>query len=220
MDTYCKINLGGETFQTRTANDQGKTPQWKDALEFRLSGEQTFKVSLWDKDIGGKDDFLGEAVIPILPEMLGKRGYTDWYNLVKKGKSGGKIQLMYEFYSANQQGYGFTNNHGVAETEKPIIPYIKPPPGQAIPGLRSQEEVANSFLQSQLALQNRQQYLFQQQLPLEYSQILPQQQLQNSVPMVTTTTTTQTVTTVPVQITTSYRPLIPSLPPAPSLIYK
>ena len=105
MDPYVKVTLGAQTFKTRTANNQPVNPKWGDALEFRVTSEKEASVSLWDKDTGSRDDFLGETKIPITPVILSKEPVSDWFPINRKDKCTGRVLVSFEFFPQKQQGY-------------------------------------------------------------------------------------------------------------------
>ena len=107
MDPYAKVTIGGNTYKTGTANDQGKNPNWQDTFTFRVQGQANMMdVYVFDKDDGSNDDFIGEAHIP-LSDVFQRRNVSDWFNLTRKGSNSGQIMITLEFFPEGAQGgYG------------------------------------------------------------------------------------------------------------------
>lgn len=98
MDPYAKITIGSSVFKTRTAVNQGKNPNWQDTFNHRVNGESSMHVVLFDKDYVTRDDYIGEATIP-LNEVYMKGTHSGWYNVQRKGRSAGQIMIQFEFHS-------------------------------------------------------------------------------------------------------------------------
>lgn len=77
MDPFANITIGSSTQKTRTANDMGKNPVWSDTLTFNIRGDQQMHVSLFDKDVGSKDDYIAETSIPLL-DIFSKKTHSEW----------------------------------------------------------------------------------------------------------------------------------------------
>lgn len=77
MDPYAICEIGGQKNQTSVAKRQGKTPKWNDSLTFRVMGDQTLKLSLYDKDTF-KDTFIGDCLIP-LAAAYQAHPHSEWY---------------------------------------------------------------------------------------------------------------------------------------------
>jgi C2 domain len=112
MDTYCVITVGASTHKTRTANNMGKNPNWKDTLEFEFSDNMSMTVSLWDHDCSDEGDFIGSTEISEILKLASKTNPTHWVSIYKKNPTGsglgvesGKLLLQVEYYAQNQPGY-------------------------------------------------------------------------------------------------------------------
>lgn len=59
-DPYCKIQLGKEKNKTKTISHT-VNPKWREGFDMYWYSEYDdyLDVSVWDKDIGSKDDFMG-----------------------------------------------------------------------------------------------------------------------------------------------------------------
>lgn len=97
MDCYAKITVGSNVFKTKPAHDQGKNPNWQENFQARVNGDQSMHVAIYDQDDGSKDDYVGECQVPI-GEVYQRRQCSNWYNIVRKGKSIGQIMIVLEFY--------------------------------------------------------------------------------------------------------------------------
>lgn len=95
-DPFVIVTLGGNRLQTGVAKNMGRTPSWNDALGFRVNNEQSFQVSVFDKDHIGKDDFLGECTVQ-MAEIYQRRNGANWYQLNNNGKDAGRVMIAYEF---------------------------------------------------------------------------------------------------------------------------
>lgn len=58
-DPYCWVEHGNEKLKTQTKK-KTLNPRWDESFEFPVFGaDRKFKVTLWDWDQFGEDDFLG-----------------------------------------------------------------------------------------------------------------------------------------------------------------
>ena len=59
-DPYCKIILGKEKFKTKAINAT-VNPKWRESFDLYWFEEldEEMEITIFDKDIGGKDDFMG-----------------------------------------------------------------------------------------------------------------------------------------------------------------
>ena len=63
-DPYCKIALGKERFKSKSISCT-INPKWRESFDLYWHEEFDNELSLtiWDKDIGAKDDFMGRCVL-------------------------------------------------------------------------------------------------------------------------------------------------------------
>ncbi|XP_041464336.1 multiple C2 and transmembrane domain-containing protein 1-like isoform X3 [Lytechinus variegatus] len=65
-DPYVKFKLGGEKWKSRV---ESKTlnPKWMEQFDLRMYEEQSsmLEISVWDKDLGSKDDIMGRSHIDL-----------------------------------------------------------------------------------------------------------------------------------------------------------
>ncbi|XP_022105841.1 multiple C2 and transmembrane domain-containing protein 2-like isoform X3 [Acanthaster planci] len=65
-DPYIKFKLGSEKYKSKT--EKGTlNPKWMEQFDLRLFEDQTnmLEISVWDKDVGSKDDIMGRCQIDI-----------------------------------------------------------------------------------------------------------------------------------------------------------
>ena len=84
MDPYAKCTIGGTVHQTQVAWNQSKNPVWQDTFNYRVNGEQSMHVAVYDKDTTTRDDYIGECTIP-LQQVYSNRQQSGWYNLTRRG---------------------------------------------------------------------------------------------------------------------------------------
>lgn len=97
MDPYCVCTIGKERHQTSVAKGQGKTPEWQDLLKFSFNGETEMTVSVHDKHKLKKDGYLGECII-LLTDVMALKNMINTFELFRKGKPEGKINIALEFH--------------------------------------------------------------------------------------------------------------------------
>ena len=59
-DPYCKLSLGKEKYKSKSKSET-INPKWRESFDFNWYEEldNELEVSVWDKDVGSKDDFMG-----------------------------------------------------------------------------------------------------------------------------------------------------------------
>lgn len=92
MDPYCVIRCGPDTKRTAVHYKAGKTPSWNELFEFSRNTEQTIDIEVWDSDPITSDDYVAGAIIP-LTKVLQAGYFTDWYELIYKGRYSGQIHI-------------------------------------------------------------------------------------------------------------------------------
>ena len=126
MDPYVVIILGGQTFCTQVARGQGKTPGWNDAATLNVNNDQMLVVRLFDKDRFGKDDIIGECVVP-LQEVFQRGNVSNHYNLMDKGRAAGTVFLNMQFTPSNMgMQPGMVMQPGMGYGAQ--MPYYQPQP--------------------------------------------------------------------------------------------
>ena len=69
-DPYCKISLGRERFKSKSVSAT-VNPKWREAFDLYWYEEEggELEISIWDKDVGSADDFMGKYEIDrVLPQ--------------------------------------------------------------------------------------------------------------------------------------------------------
>ncbi|XP_029295736.1 LOW QUALITY PROTEIN: multiple C2 and transmembrane domain-containing protein 1 [Cottoperca gobio] len=65
-DPYIKFRMGHQKYKTKTIS-KTLNPQWREQFDFHLYEEQGgyVDITVWDKDAGKKDDFMGRCTIDL-----------------------------------------------------------------------------------------------------------------------------------------------------------
>ena len=101
MDPYVKVACGGNHSQTAVAHDQHQTPTWSDSFVYKVTGEQTLTIQVFEKDNLTKDDLLGEATIQ-LNDVYATKNVSKWFEIKKAGAVSGQVLMSFEFYPEGQ----------------------------------------------------------------------------------------------------------------------
>ncbi len=97
MDPYCKISIAHQTLKTAPAKDHGMNPSWDEKLTFTLNQDSDqIHISIFDKDKWSSDDYICDAWVPLADAHL-KGSHSEWFDLHRKGKLVGKINLYLEY---------------------------------------------------------------------------------------------------------------------------
>jgi Ca2+-dependent lipid-binding protein len=81
-DPYVVLTIGDRTISTVVVKNS-LNPEWNQNFEVSLPTKPTHvALKVWDKDSVGKDDFLGEATVPLVFGDEHKE-YQDWVPLTK-----------------------------------------------------------------------------------------------------------------------------------------
>ncbi|KAJ7999237.1 hypothetical protein DPEC_G00213360 [Dallia pectoralis] len=94
-DPYVKINIGGETFESRVIN-RNLNPTWNEMYEVVLTTlpGQELHLEVFDKDMDIKDDFMGRLKVNLKDIITSQ--YTDqWYTL--NDVKSGRVHLLLEW---------------------------------------------------------------------------------------------------------------------------
>ncbi|XP_072290101.1 multiple C2 and transmembrane domain-containing protein 1 isoform X2 [Eucyclogobius newberryi] len=67
-DPYVKFRMGHQKYKSKTM-PKTLNPQWREQFDFHLYEEQGgfLDITVWDKDAGKKDDFMGRCTIALSP---------------------------------------------------------------------------------------------------------------------------------------------------------
>jgi thiol:disulfide interchange protein len=103
MDPYVKLQMGSQTFKTKTHKNAGKKPSWFDVCEFIRTDEEVLNVQVYDEDIIS-DDLVGSGVLELKDICIpGRQMYSDSIILKYKNKKAGELYLEVNFYADQDQ---------------------------------------------------------------------------------------------------------------------
>jgi C2 domain len=94
MDPYVIVRVGSQNKRTRILDNAGKCPVWNEEFIFQISEyDNTFSVTVMDKDTFTADDMVGSATINLL--QVKQRGGTmrEWLYLDYRGRNAGRIEV-------------------------------------------------------------------------------------------------------------------------------
>lgn len=96
-DPYVKLTIGTQTYQTKVQQKGGKNPEFNETFEFSISTEKQLVVEVFDQEAGGKDRFMAQTTVDIVP-WLGKGGFEGDIDLQDGDKQpGGKLAVVTTF---------------------------------------------------------------------------------------------------------------------------
>lgn len=82
-DPYVNVYVGSSAVKT-TVQKKTLNPEWGMVFNFDMHRSYRYaKIEIWDKDFASSDDFLGMALIPLLPLRDGS-SFRNWYPLGKR----------------------------------------------------------------------------------------------------------------------------------------
>jgi hypothetical protein len=91
-DPYARVKLGDQQKQTAIVK-KNLSPVWNE--EFALCIDEIYQpleVSVWDNDLVGADDMIGETRV-FLADLVGKERAQQWYTLKVNGRDHGEVLL-------------------------------------------------------------------------------------------------------------------------------
>ncbi|KAM9734433.1 LOW QUALITY PROTEIN: multiple C2 and transmembrane domain-containing protein 1 [Menidia menidia] len=65
-DPYVKFRLGAQKYRSKTV-PKTLSPQWREQFDLHLFEETLLEISVWDKDTGRRDDFIGRCQLDLAP---------------------------------------------------------------------------------------------------------------------------------------------------------
>jgi len=96
-DPYVKITVGDGVKTTQVNGQGGKNPVWNESLEYDISTERELELEILDKEVVGRDKFMGRARVDIL-DWIAKGKFEGNINVLDKGgKEVGQINLSVTF---------------------------------------------------------------------------------------------------------------------------
>ena len=91
-DPYAIVQVSKEKRKTKVIK-KDLNPEWAEKFELVVNDvNDTLKVSVWDKDLIGSDDLIGETMIP-LESIVGQKVPQKWYTLYCDSRITGEIML-------------------------------------------------------------------------------------------------------------------------------
>ena len=141
MDPYLVIKVGSQTQKTKVHHRGGKNPSWDQPYSFELRGRATMvQLTCFDKDTFSKDDFVGEANIPI-QELARKKTGQDWFPMIRKGKNVGEVLVSWKMLGgadsnpmkSKDRSYNQAMNYQPPPPTPPQQAYIPPRPTYPYP---------------------------------------------------------------------------------------
>ncbi|KAF6148991.1 hypothetical protein GIB67_009610 [Kingdonia uniflora] len=98
MDPYVILTCRTQEQKSSVASGQGSEPEWNESFIFTVSdGVSEFTIKIMDSDGPTKDDFVGEATIPLEPLFMEGSLPPTSYNVVKDQEYCGEIRLGLTF---------------------------------------------------------------------------------------------------------------------------
>ncbi|OVA14112.1 C2 calcium-dependent membrane targeting [Macleaya cordata] len=106
MESYAILTCGSQEQKSTIAKEiiadaAGKmAPTWNETFVFNITeGTSELTVKLMDKDHITKDDFLGQAIIPLSPFLFHEdKSLTPTYNVIKDEKYCGTLLVTIKFF--------------------------------------------------------------------------------------------------------------------------
>lgn len=96
-DPYVKLTIGTQSFQTKVHEKGGKNPEFNESFDFNISTEKELVIEIFDKENSGKDRFMAQAKIDIVP-WLAKGGFEGDLDLLDaENQAGGKLSVVAKF---------------------------------------------------------------------------------------------------------------------------
>nr|XP_023897354.1 elicitor-responsive protein 3-like isoform X1 [Quercus suber] len=98
MDPYVILTCRTQEQRSSVASGQGSEPQWNENFVFTVSdGASELNLKIMDKDTFTKDDFVGEATVPLDPLFTEGSLPPTAYSVVKDGEYCGEIRVGLTF---------------------------------------------------------------------------------------------------------------------------
>ena len=89
-DPYVVVHVGSEKRKTKVIQKE-LNPQWNEKFDILVTDVQgTLRLQVYDKDLIGSDDLIGETMIPI-STFVGKKLTQKWYTIFNSSKVTGEV---------------------------------------------------------------------------------------------------------------------------------
>ena len=81
-DPYAIAAVGKEKRKTKVVKKE-LAPEWNEKFEIIVEDlNLPLNLSVWDKDMIGSDDMIGETMIPLTP-LVGSKQAAKWYTIYR-----------------------------------------------------------------------------------------------------------------------------------------
>ncbi|KAL1360311.1 hypothetical protein HN51_005675 [Arachis hypogaea] len=98
MDPYVILTYRAQENRSSVARGGGSNPRWNESFLFTVSDNVAeLNLRIMDKDTFTRDDFLGEARIPLEPVFAAGSIQETSYNVVKNQNYCGEIKVALTF---------------------------------------------------------------------------------------------------------------------------
>ncbi|XP_068315107.1 16 kDa phloem protein 2-like isoform X1 [Pyrus communis] len=85
MDPYVIFTVKTQEKKSTVAKGKGSDPEWNESFLFTVTDDVSeLRLKIMDKDTFTKDDFVGEAIVPLEPLFADGRLPPTAYNIVNK----------------------------------------------------------------------------------------------------------------------------------------
>lgn len=96
-DPYVNLTIGTQNFQTKVHEKGGKNPEFNENFDFNISTEKELVIEIFDKENNGKDRFMAQAKIDIVPWLAKGSFEGDLDLLDAENQAGGKLSVVAKF---------------------------------------------------------------------------------------------------------------------------
>jgi serine/threonine-protein phosphatase 2B regulatory subunit len=132
-DPYVKLTIGAQNYQTKVHEKGGKTPEWNESFDFNISTEKQLVLEIYDKEKNGKDRFMAQTKVDIVP-WLAKGGFEGDVELFDgESKPAGKLTMTATFTKPVATG----PPNGVVKAPPMAPPVLSGPAVNPLPGVPS-----------------------------------------------------------------------------------
>ncbi|XP_062155369.1 elicitor-responsive protein 3-like [Alnus glutinosa] len=98
MDPYVILTCRSQEQRSSVASGQGSEPKWNESFVFTINdGASELSLKIMDKDTFTKDEFVGEATIPLEPLFIQGSLPSTAYSIVKDQEYCGEIRVGLTF---------------------------------------------------------------------------------------------------------------------------
>ncbi|XP_009408144.2 elicitor-responsive protein 3 [Musa acuminata AAA Group] len=106
MDPYAVLTYRSQEQKSSTASGAGSNPEWNETFVFNVSDNVSeLIVKIMDSDTFSKDDFVGEAKIPLEAVFVEGSLTPTIYSVVKDQRYCGEIKVGLTFTPVETRGF-------------------------------------------------------------------------------------------------------------------